>query len=430
MSLTALLIVLMAGTEIFRPLRDLRTVLHSGLNGQSAANGINALLDTPVTAPTAPAHPQSIAGIRPEIEFDTVGFAYPGGRRPAHTGLSFTIAAGERVGVVGPSGSGKSSIVRLLLRLFDPQSGVIRIGGHDLRSFDPDAVRSMIAVVSQDTWLFHGSVEENLRLGRPDATEAELVAAARAANAHDFIMGLPDGYQTAIGERGSQLSGGQRQRLAIARALLRDAPILVLDEALSSVDAENEAVIQQALDRLMTGRTTLILAHRLSSVISADRILVLEDGAVVQSGSHAALIAQEGPYRQLMGPQMAETRDSELVLLEPAVRQAETDTAASAAVTSIADDAGSVGWPETIRTLLGFVRPYRGQLGIVMVCGILRVIAFIGVGVFGALLLGAVRNHAPMEGLIIGLLLTAPLAGVLHWLESWIAHAMAYALLA
>ncbi len=430
MSLTALLIVLMAGTEIFRPLRDLRTVLHSGMNGQSAANGINALLDTPVTAPTAPAHPQAIAGIRPEIEFDTVGFAYPGGRRAAHTALTFTIAAGERVGVVGPSGSGKSSIVRLLLRLFDPQSGVIRIGGHDLRAFDPDAVRSMIAVVSQDTWLFHGSVEENLRLGRPDATEAELVAAARAANAHDFIMGLPDGYQTAIGERGSQLSGGQRQRLAIARALLRDAPILVLDEALSSVDAENEAVIQQALDRLMTGRTTLILAHRLSSVIGADRILVLEDGAVVQSGSHAALIAQVGPYLRLMGPQMAETRDSELVLLEPAVRQTETETATSATVTSIAEDAASVGWPETIRTLLGFVRPYRGQLGIVMVCGILRVVAFIGVGVFGALLLGAVRNHAPIEGLIIGLLLTAPLAGVLHWLESWIAHAMAYALLA
>jgi ATP-binding cassette subfamily C protein CydCD len=334
------------------------------------------------------------------------------------------------VGVVGPSGSGKSSIVRLLLRLHDPQGGAIRIGGHDLRALDPDAVRGMIAVVSQDTWLFHGSVEENLRLGRPDASEADLVAAARAANAHEFIMGLPDGYQTAIGERGSQLSGGQRQRLAIARALLRDAPILVLDEALSSVDAENEAVIQQALDRLMTGRTTLILAHRLSSVIGADRILVLEDGAVVQSGSHAALIAQEGPYRRLMGPQVADTRDSEIVLSEPAARQAETETATSATVTSIADDAASIGWPETIRTLMHFVRPYKGQLGIVMMCGILRVIAFIGVGVIGALLLGAVRNHQPTTTLVVALLITAPLAGVLHWLESWIAHAMAYALLA
>ena len=430
MSLEALLIVLMAGTEIFRPLRDLRTVLHAGMNGQSAAAGINALLDTPVTAPSTPPHPGSLAGIRPEIAFDTVGFAYPGGRRPAHTGLTFTIAAGERVGVVGPSGSGKSSIVRLLLRLHDPQSGSIRIGGHDLRTLDPDAVRGMIAVVSQDTWLFHGSVEENLRLGRPDATEAQLIAAARAANAHEFIMALPNGYQTAIGERGSQLSGGQRQQLAIARALLRDAPILVLDEALSSVDAENEQVIQQALDRLMTGRTTLILAHRLSSVIGADRILVLEDGAVVQSGTHAALITQDGPYRRLMGPQMAESNDSEIVLAEPAARLAETDSPSGVVVSSIAEEAASVGWPETIRTLMHFVRPYWGQLSIVMVCGILRVIAFIGVGVIGALLLGAVRNGAPTSGLVTALLITAPLAGILHWGKSWIAHAMAYALLA
>ena len=239
-----------------------------------------------------------------------MGFAYPGGRRAAHQGLSFSIAAGERVGIVGPSGSGKSTIVRLLLRLHDPQSGAVRIGGHDLRALDPEAVRRMIAVVAQDTYLFHGTIEDNLRLGCPDASEADLVAAARAANAHDFIEALPDGYQTVIGERGARLSGGQRQRIAIARALLRDAPILVLDEALSSVDAENEAVIQQALDRLMAGRTTLILAHRLSSVINADRILVLDDGAVADSGRHAELIARDGPYRRLMGPQLAERGDA------------------------------------------------------------------------------------------------------------------------
>ena len=282
MSLEALLIVLMAGTEIFRPLRDLRTVLHQGLTGQAAAAGINALLDEPITAPALalPSRRErpgsGIADpLHPSIAFDAVGFAYPGGRRAAHQGLSFSIAAGERVGIVGPSGSGKSTIVRLLLRLHDPQSGTIRIGGQDLRALDPEAVRRMIAVVAQDTYLFHGTIEDNLRLGRPDASEADLIAAARAANAHDFIEALPDGYQTVIGERGARLSGGQRQRIAIARALLRDAPILVLDEALSSVDAENEAVIQQALDRLMAGRTTLILAHRLSSVINADRILVL-----------------------------------------------------------------------------------------------------------------------------------------------------------
>jgi ATP-binding cassette subfamily C protein CydCD len=432
MSLTALLIVLMAGTEIFRPLRDLRTVLHQGLNGQAAAHGILALLATPDAAPAVSPRPISTASLRPRIEFQDVRFAYPGGRRAAHQGLSFVIEQGEHVGIVGPSGSGKSSIVRLLLRLYDPQSGSVRIDGQDLRALDPEALRRMVAVVSQDSMLFHGTIAENLRLGRPDATEADVVAAAIAANAHDFIMALPDDYETVIGERGAQLSGGQRQRIAIARALLRDSPILVLDEALSSVDAENESVIQQALDRLMAGRTTLILAHRLSSVIGADRILVLEDGAVVQSGSHAGLIAVDGPYRDLMGPQLAEHDDALIGDLPSAagLRMVETTDATSALVRPLSDDAAEVGWPATIRTLLGFVGPWRGQLGVIVLCGISRVVAFIGVGVFGALLIGAVRAHAPILTLVAALLITAPLAGLLHWLESWLAHAMAYQLLA
>src|SRR5207249_468237 len=173
---------------------------------------------------------------------------------------------------------------RLLLRIHDPQQGRVLVGGRDVRMLTLDEVRRNIAVVSQDTYLFHGTVEDNLRMGKSGATAAELEAAARAANAHEFIAKLPQGYQTVVGERGVRLSGGQRQRIAIARALLRDAPILVLDEALSSVDAESEAVIQEALDRLMRGRTTLIFAHRLSSVIGADRILVLDDGRVVESG--------------------------------------------------------------------------------------------------------------------------------------------------
>ena len=254
------------------------------------------------------------AMLSPTIEFDDVHFAYPGGRRPAHDGLSFSVAAGEKIGIVGPSGSGKSSVARLLLRLFDPQSGSVRVGGHDLRTLDPDVLRGQIAVVHQDTYLFHGTVEENLLLGKPDATPAELEQAARDANAHEFIRQLPQGYHTIIGERGVNLSGGQRQRLAIARALLRDSPVLILDEALSSVDAENEAVIQQALDRLAQGRTTLILAHRLSSVIGADRILVLDHGRVVESGSHAELIRRDGPYRQLMGAQAEERGDDDLDL--------------------------------------------------------------------------------------------------------------------
>ena len=425
MSLEALLIVLMAGTEIFRPLRDLRGVLHQGLNGEAAASGINALLDTQVTALSG----SPVTALMPEIVFDDVVFAYPGGRLPAHSGLSFRIAAGERVGIVGPSGAGKSTIVRLLSRLHEAQGGVIRIGGHDLRALDPAQVRGMIAVVSQDSYLFHGTVEENLRLGCPDASEAALIAAASAANAHGFIIGLPDGYQTVIGERGTSLSGGQRQRLAIARALLRDSPILILDEALSSVDSENEAIIQQALDRLMAGRTTLILAHRLSSVIGADRILVLQDGAVVQSGHHRALIQQDGPYRALMGPQMGE-RDGIVLPMLTEDDGSVAEVATGEAVASLSADAAMVGWKATIRTLLLVVRPYHGQLAITVLTGIGRVVAFIGVSVLGALVLGGVREGAPVGLLIAALLITAPLAGLLHWLESWIAHAMAYALLA
>ena len=451
MSIEALLIVLMAGTEIFRPLRELRTVLHQGLTGQAAAAGINALLDTPITAPAAPSptlprfagegvlRPLSRearegwgggAEHSPSIAFDAVSFAYPGGRRAAHQGLSFGIAAGERVGVVGPSGSGKSTIVRLLLRLHDPQSGAVRIGGADVRALDPEAERRMIAVVSQDTYLIHGTIDENMRLGRPDASEADIVSAARAANAHDFIETLPDGYQTVIGERGARLSGGQRQRIAIARALLRDAPILVLDEALSSVDAENEAVIQQALDRLMAGRTTLILAHRLSSVINADRILVLQDGAVAQSGSHAALITQDGPYRQLMGPQLGERSDvvSPLIDLPDADVAPREDT--GVVVRDLAQDAAEVGWPDTIRALLGFIRPWRRQLAITVTCGIGRVVAFISVGVLGALIIAAVRANAPSLLLVVLLIAAAPAAGLLHWLEAFLAHDMAYRLLA
>jgi ATP-binding cassette subfamily C protein CydCD len=438
MSLEALLIVLMAGTEIFRPLRDLRQVLHQGMNGQSAAQGVHALLGAAESAPTGSTAVSAETRRRPAIVFEGVRFAYPGVRGPALEDLSFTVSAGERVGVVGPSGAGKSSIVRLLLRLHDPQQGVARIGDQDLRGLAPEDLRRHVAVVAQDTYLFHGTVEENLRLGRPDATPAELEAAARAANAHEFIQALPDGYRTVIGERGTRLSGGQRQRLAIARALLVDAPILILDEALSSVDAENEAVIQQALERLMQGRTTLIFAHRLSSVIGADRILVLDKGRVVESGRHAELIRRDGPYRRLMASQAegtAEPGRAEPVEDRAGAAGAEPAGASGSAASGIVvrdlnADAAMVGWDATIAALARFIRPWRRQLAAVTTFGVARVAAFIGVGVLGAWAIAGVKGGGFPQAIVVALLIVAPLAGLLHWLESWLAHDMAYRLLA
>src|SRR5690349_15267528 len=302
MTLASLLVILMLGVEIYRPMRELRTVLHQGMVGLSAAQGIYKILDDqPSVADALPA-PLDKA-LAPTIAFEDVRFAYPGTRRTVHDGLNFRAEAGERLGLVGPSGGGKSSIVRLLLRFYDPDHGRITLGGHDLRSLSFEQIRALISVVNQDTFLFHGTVEENIRLGQPNATHAALEEAARAANIHEFIASLPQGYDTIIGEKGIKLSGGQRQRLAIARALLRDTPILVLDEALSAVDAENEAVIQEALDRLMQGRTTLILAHRLSSVIDCDRILVLDGGHVAEEGRHDYLMARGGVYATLMAEQ-------------------------------------------------------------------------------------------------------------------------------
>ncbi|MBB1595899.1 ABC transporter ATP-binding protein [Achromobacter sp. UMC46] len=440
MSVEALLIVLMAGTEIFRPLRDLRSVLHRGMLGQSAAVSIHALMDAQPLTPAPDTRAASVAPARlaPTIEFDDVAFSYTP-ERHAHQGLAFRIAAGERVGIVGPSGAGKSTIVRLLLRECVPQSGSIRVGGHDVNTLDTQTLLSHIALVSQDITLFHGTIDDNLRLGRPGATHEQVRAAARAANIDDFIMALPDGYATRIGERGLQLSGGQRQRVAIARALLRDAPILILDEALSSVDTENEALIQQALDRLMAGRTTLILAHRLASVIGADRSLVLDQGRVVEAGPHADLMTQRGLYYRLMHEQAAAHQNpsagspapAQAALAQPHEAAAvASDDKQGPALRSLDQDAEQVGWRATLGTLLSVVRPWRGTLTATILLGVARVAAFIGVGVFSALIVAAIRDGREVSGLIVGLLIAAPLAALFHWLESWLAHAMAYQLLA
>jgi len=237
--------------------------------------------------------------VRGELSFDTVTFAYPA--RPdalALADVSFQIAPGETVALVGPSGAGKSTIFQLLLRLYDPASGTIRMDGVDVRSVDPLDLRRQMAVVQQNAPLFSGTVSENIRFGRPGATDEEVQAAAIAANAHEFIMALPEGYATQLGESAGTLSGGQRQRIAIARAVLRDAPVLLLDEATSALDPESEQVIQAAFEEAAKNRTTLVIAHRLATVRNADRIIVMEEGRIADQGTHDELLGREGVYKR------------------------------------------------------------------------------------------------------------------------------------
>jgi ATP-binding cassette subfamily B protein len=238
---------------------------------------------------------------RGQVVFDKVSFAYKNQPEAIYDAFSLAIAPGERVALVGPTGSGKSTFVKLLQRLYDIQGGRILIDGADISQVTQQSLRRAIAVVPQDPALFHRTIGENIAYGRPDATHEELVLAARRARAHDFIARLPRGYDTLVGERGVKLSGGERQRVAIARAFLADAPILVLDEATSSLDVETERQVQQATEALMAGRTTIVIAHRLSTIKGADRILVFQDGRIVEEGRHGELLAMGGAYARLQG---------------------------------------------------------------------------------------------------------------------------------
>jgi ATP-binding cassette subfamily B protein len=270
---------------------------------QKAAGAMERISELLAARPAiaAPAHPIALpVPARGEIAFDNVDFHYPGrADLPALNGFNLRIRPGETVALVGPSGAGKSTVLRLLLRFYDPQGGTIRLDGVNLRDADPTEVRRRLALVAQDASLFSGSALDNIRFGRAEATDEEVRAAARAAEAEDFLNALPEGLSGSLGERGKSLSGGQRQRLAIARALVRQAPILLLDEATSALDAENERLVQLALHEAMKGRTTLVIAHRLATVLRADRIVVMEKGRVTEEGRHGDLVAKGGLYARL-----------------------------------------------------------------------------------------------------------------------------------
>jgi ATP-binding cassette subfamily B protein len=250
---------------------------------------------------SAPANPRHLpVPPRGEIDFEGVTFAYPGRPDlPALRGFDLRVKPGETVALVGPSGAGKSTVLRLLLRFYDPQVGRVLMDGVDLKDADPAEVRARLALVAQDASLFSGSALDNIRFGREDATLEEVKAAARAAEAEAFINALPEGFDTPVGERAKTLSGGQKQRLAIARSLVRNAPILLLDEATSALDAENERLVQKALEGAMGDRTTLVIAHRLATVLRADRIVVMDEGRVVEEGTHQSLSKTGGLYAKL-----------------------------------------------------------------------------------------------------------------------------------
>ena len=236
--------------------------------------------------------------VRGELEFDAVSFAYPNGAKVLHD-VDLHIAPGETIAVIGQTGSGKSTLMKLLLRFYSPSGGHIRLDGTDLAELKIPDLRAAVGLVSQDVFLFHGTVADNIAYGRPGASTSEIEAAARAAEAHDFILQLPQGYDTIVGERGQKLSGGQRQRVSIARAVIKDPPILILDEATSAVDNETEAAIQRSMQVITRGRTTLVVAHRLSTIVNADRIYVLEQGRITEQGKHADLLAENGIYAAL-----------------------------------------------------------------------------------------------------------------------------------
>ncbi|HEX5813811.1 MAG TPA: ATP-binding cassette domain-containing protein, partial [Methylomirabilota bacterium] len=300
----ALPLLTLLALSAFVPLWEVAQVGRQLADTLGAARRLHVVETEPVPVTDGPG---VTLGPRPSgvaVELADVRFTYPGRQRPALDGVSLRLEVGRTMAIVGPSGAGKTTVASLLLRFWDPQSGVVRLFGHDLREYTLDGLRRRIALVAQDTYLFNDTLRANVLLADPAASEAAVAAAVERAALGELVASLPEGLDTVVGERGAQLSGGQRQRVAIARAFLKDAPVLILDEATSHLDAVSEAAVRQAIDRLARDRTTLVIAHRLSTVRDADTIVVLDDGRVAEVGPHEALLRRRGLYAHLVGRQL------------------------------------------------------------------------------------------------------------------------------
>jgi ATP-binding cassette subfamily C protein CydC len=297
-------VVIVLAVASLAPIATVSATARSLGDVRAAAARILTIVNYPAHV-TEPVSPATVGVVEPRIRFDDVHFRYEAASPEVLRGVTFTVEPGETVALVGRSGAGKSTCANLLLRFWDPTTGVIELGGYDLRSLASHDLRQLITLVPQDVYLFNTSIADNIRLGRPAATDDEVERAARAACAHEFIEALPDGYRTVCGERGAQLSGGQRQRVAIARALLGNAPVVIMDEAVSNLDTESERAVQEATASVRQGHTTLLIAHRLSTIRSADRVILLGDGIVVDAGPHDELLGRCAAYRELLATQQA-----------------------------------------------------------------------------------------------------------------------------